>query len=44
MSNRVFAGVLTLCLSLLISSTLAAGQSTLQTPWGHPDLQGTWSN
>jgi hypothetical protein len=44
MSNRVFAGVLTLCLLLLIPSTLAAGQSTLQTPWGHPDLQGTWSN
>ena len=44
MSNRVLAPVLTLCLSLLIPSTLAAGQSTLQTPWGHPDLQGTWSN
>jgi len=44
MSNRVLAPVLTLCLSLLIPSTLAAGQSTVQTPWGHPDLQGTWSN
>ena len=44
MSHRVLAPVLTLCLSLLIPSTLAAGQSTVQTPWGHPDLQGTWSN
>ena len=44
MRSRVLAVMLTLCLSSLISPTLVAGQSTPQTPWGDPDLQGTWSN
>ncbi len=44
MSSRVLVVMLTLCLSSLISPTLVVGQSTPETPWGDPDLQGTWSN
>ena len=52
MSYRVLL-VLTLCVPMLFPPMAVAGQATTptreswslpQTPWGHPDLQGTWSN
>lgn len=29
---------------MLLAPVLAPGQTPLKTPWGHPDLQGTWDN
>ena len=53
MSYLAFVTVLTLSAPLLFPNTAIAGQTTVptrqswsppQTSWGHPDLQGTWSN
>ena len=47
MNYRILAVVLTLWMLALGSPTLVTGQeiqSLLHTPWGHPDLQGTWTN
>ena len=53
MSHRVLVTLLVLVIPMLFVPTPAAGQgrtaagetwSSPQTPWGHPDLQGTWSN
>ena len=53
MSYRAFFAVLTLCTPVLFPPMAVAGQATTptreswslpQTPWGHPNLQGTWSN
>ena len=52
MSYRVLLAVLTLCVPVLFPPMAVAGQaapareswSPPQTPWGHPDLQGTWTN
>jgi hypothetical protein len=35
--------VVTLALPLAFAGAVAAAQSP-RTPWGDPDLQGTWSN
>ncbi len=53
MSHRVLATLSVLVLPVLFAPTPTAGQgrtaanetwSPPQTPWGHADLQGTWSN
>ena len=54
MSHRVFttlfipAVVLASCVTVLVVGqqpiSAQEGWSPPQTPWGHPDLQGTWSN
>ena len=53
MSHRVLATWLMLVVPMLFVAMPVAGQETTaaqetwsppQTPWGHPDLQGTWSN
>jgi hypothetical protein len=32
------------CSLLLLGSAAAFGQESARTPWGHPDLQGVWTN
>ena len=53
MSHRVLATLLALVIPLLFVPMPVAGQGSTpageawtppQTPWGHPDLQGIWSN
>ena len=53
MNYRGLVAVLTLCVPVLVPPMAVAGQATTptreswsppQTPWGHPDLRGTWSN
>ena len=47
MIYRVLSVGWTLSVLVLLSPTPVAGQTTEslpQTPWGHPDLQGTWTN
>ena len=53
MSHRVLATLLVLAVPMFVMPMAVAGQrnpgaletwSPPQTPWGHPDLQGTWSN
>ncbi len=53
MSHRVLIMLLVLVIPMLFVPMPAAGQgntaaaelwSPSQTPWGHPDLQGTWTN
>ena len=49
MSHRVLAVLLALVIPALFLPVPAAGQaaaaeSTPMTPWGHPDLQGLWTN
>ena len=53
MSHRLLATLLAIVIPLLFAPTPIAGQGNTasreawtppQTPWGHPDLQGTWSN
>ena len=42
MSDKTRAFVTTLTLACLLPLT-SAGQPPLRTPWGHPDIQGTWT-
>ena len=49
MTRRVVATLLTVCMPMLLAPGLAAGQArdtwtSPRTPWGHPDLQGIWTN
>ena len=53
MSHRLLATLLAIVIPLLFAPTPIAGQGNTasreawtppQTPWGHPDLQGAWSN
>ena len=53
MSHRVLASLLVLVIPIFLAPMPAAGQGNTaageawtapQTPWGHPDLQGIWSN
>ena len=53
MIHRVLATLFVLVIPMLFAPTPAAGQgktaageawSPPQTPWGHPDLQGAWTN
>ena len=47
MDHRVIASMKTLAVAMAVLSlpaTPVMAQSNARTPWGHPDLQGTWTN
>ena len=47
MDHRVIASMKTLTVAMFVLSLPVVpvmAQSNAQTPWGHPDLQGTWTN
>ena len=45
MKSRSLVAVVTVVLAAGVISPVAAGQETMsRTPWGHPDLQGTYTN
>ena len=45
MSRRTGTPMFALLLALLLAAAPAAAQSDAPvTPWGHPDLQGVWTN
>ena len=47
MNHRVIASMKTLTVAISVLSLPVVplmAQSNAQTPWGHPDLQGTWTN
>ena len=44
MNRRYFTVPFGAIAIVLLVSTMAAGQSSSRTPWGDPDLQGTWTN
>ena len=46
MRRRTFARLCTLCLATLVAAVVGQAQTrdVARTPWGHPDLEGTWTN
>ena len=49
MVYRILAGVTVCCVAVGAASLSSAGQAgqdpvAPRTPWGHPDLRGTWTN
>ena len=46
MRRRTFARLCTLCLATLAAAVAGQAQTrdVARTPWGHPDLEGMWTN
>ena len=46
MRRRTFARVCTLCFATLAAAVVGRAQTreVARTAWGHPDLEGTWTN
>jgi hypothetical protein len=44
MHRRLVLSIPAIAAAAILWSAPAAGQSPPRTPWGHPDLQGLWSN